>query len=244
MRIAIVADIHSNLEAFQAVLRHAEGEGPIERLWCVGDIVGYGPDPSACIELVRRHSHVSVAGNHDLAAIGKMGTEDFNPIAAEAAHWTARQLSAEERAYLEEMSLVVKEGDFTLVHGTLRHPEWEYLLTGEQAQAHFGLQETPYSLVGHSHVPFVAVEAPNAPAAMIVLADGDELHLSEERLAINPGGVGQPRDGDPRAAYAVYDSDARTVAFHRVEYNIEATQRKMEAAGLPRYLIDRLSRGR
>lgn len=244
MHIAIVADIHSNLEAFEAVLRHAEAGGPIDRLWCLGDVVGYGPEPSACIELLNRCPHVSVAGNHDLAAIGKMGTEEFNPAAAEAAHWTAQQLSVEERKYLEEMPLVAKEGDFTLVHGTLRHPEWEYLLSGEEAEAHFGLQETPYSLVGHSHVPFVAVETAGRSAAMVSLADGDELELSEDRLAINPGGVGQPRDGDARAAYALYESDARTVAFHRVEYDIGATQRKMEAAGLPRALIERLSHGR
>ncbi len=244
MRIAIVADIHSNLEAFEAVLRHAEAGGPIDRLWCLGDVVGYGPEPGACIDLLRRYPHASVAGNHDLAAIGKMSTEDFNPVAAEAAHWTARQLSAEERKYLEEMPLVVKEDDFTLVHGTLRHPEWEYLLSGEEAEAHFRLQETPYSLIGHSHVPFVAVEAPGRPAAMVVLADGDELELTDDRLAINPGGVGQPRDGDARAAYALYATDARTIAFHRVEYDIKATQRKMEAAGLPRPLIERLSHGR
>ena len=244
MRIAIVADIHSNLEAFEAVLRHAEAGGPIERLWCVGDVVGYGPDPGACIELLRRYPHVSVVGNHDLAAIGKMGTEEFNAAAAQAARWTAEQLSAEERKYLEEMPLVVKEDDFTLVHGTLRHPEWEYLLSGEQAQAHFQLQETAYSLVGHSHVPFLAVGASDRPAAMVVLADGDELELSEERLVINPGGVGQPRDGDPRAAYALYDGDAHRVTFHRVEYDIAATQRKMEAARLPRDLIERLSYGR
>ncbi len=244
MRIAIIADIHSNLEAFEAVLGHAETGGPIERLWCLGDVVGYGPDPGACIDLLRRYSHVSVAGNHDLAAIGRMGTEEFNPVAAEAAHWTTRQLSADGRKYLEEMPFVVKEGDFTLVHGTLRHPEWEYLLSSEQAQAHFRLQETPYSLVGHSHVPFVAVEASGRPPAMVALADGDELELGEERLVINPGGVGQPRDGDPRAAYALYESDAHTVALHRVEYDIGATQRKMEAAGLPRYLIERLSHGR
>jgi diadenosine tetraphosphatase ApaH/serine/threonine PP2A family protein phosphatase len=244
MRIAIVADIHSNLEAFEAVLRHAEAGGPIERLWCLGDVVGYGPEPGACIGLLRRYPHVSVMGNHDLAAIGRMGTEEFNPVAAQAADWTAQQLSDEERQYLEELPSVVMEGDFTLVHGTLRHPEWEYLLSGEQAQAHFRLQETPYSLVGHSHVPFVAVEASERVPGMVALADGDELEVGEPRLVMNPGGVGQPRDGDPRAAYALYDSDARRVAFHRVEYDVAATQRKMAAAGLPRYLIERLSHGR
>jgi diadenosine tetraphosphatase ApaH/serine/threonine PP2A family protein phosphatase len=244
MRIAILADVHSNLEAFEAVLSYAEEDGPIERLWCVGDIVGYGPDPGACIELVRRYPHAAVVGNHDLVAIGKMGSEDFNPAAAGAARWTAAQLSEEGRTYLDELPLVAKEGDFTLVHGTLRHPEWEYLLSSEQAQAHFELQETPYSLVGHSHVPFVAVELPDQLPGMVALADGDELELGERRLVINPGGVGQPRDGDPRAAYALYDSDARTVTLHRVEYDIEATQKKMEEASLPRFLIERLSHGR
>src|SRR3990172_3807260 len=159
MRIAIVADVHSNLAAFEAVLRHAEAAGRIDALWCLGDTVGYGPHPNECIALLRKYEHCAVAGNHDLAACGKMGTEEFNAAAAQAARWTEEQLSKTARSYLAGLELVVCEGDFTLVHGSLRWPEWEYLLSSEQAQVQFELQRTPYSIVGHSHIPFVCEQS-------------------------------------------------------------------------------------
>ena len=244
MRIAFVSDIHANLPAFEAVLRHAEAGGRVEALWCLGDTVGYGPHPNECIALLRRYEHRAVAGNHDLAACGKMGTEEFNEAAATAARWTAGQLSPVAREYLEGLPMVVSEGDFTLVHGSLRWPEWEYLLSSEQAQAHLELQQTPYGLVGHSHLPLVCEEAEPAPPRLRPTADGERVELGATRLILNPGGAGQPRDGDPRAAYALYDSEARSVTYYRVEYDIAATQRAMEAARLPRWLIERLSYGR
>jgi diadenosine tetraphosphatase ApaH/serine/threonine PP2A family protein phosphatase len=250
MRIVIVADIHSNLEAFEAVLEHASAHRPIERLWCLGDVVGYAADPSACIALLRQYPHTAVAGNHDLAAVGKLSTDDFNVVAARAAAWTGEHLSAEEQEYLSSLPFVVVEGDFTLVHGSLRSPEWEYLLSADAAAEHFVLQETPYGLVGHSHVPFVAYESPpRADAmgglpAMARLEDGDVLKLGEVRLIVNPGGVGQPRDGDPRASYAIYDSESRTITLHRVEYDLEKAQRKILEARLPSYLAERLAYGR
>lgn len=244
MRIVVVADIHSNLEAFEAVLAHAAEGGPIDCLWCLGDVVGYAADPSACIALLRSHPHTAVVGNHDLAAIGKLPTDDFNAAAAWAAGWTGRQLSAEERGYLSSLPPVAVEGDFTLVHGSLRSPEWEYLLSADAAAEHLRLQQTPYSLVGHSHIPFVAFEREGSMAALAALQDGDVLKLDEKRLVINPGGVGQPRDGDPRASYAVYDDEARTWTLHRVEYDLEKTQRKILEAGLPRHLAERLAYGR
>jgi diadenosine tetraphosphatase ApaH/serine/threonine PP2A family protein phosphatase len=139
---------------------------------------------------------------------------------------------------------VVVEEDFTMVHGSLRWPEWEYLLSADAAAEHLRLQETPYSLVGHSHVPFVVAEEEGSLPTMVPLLDGDALELGEDRLIINPGGVGQPRDGDPRASYAVYDSEARTVTLHRVEYDLEKAQRKIREAGLPPYLAERLAYGR
>jgi len=243
MRILIAADIHANLDAFQAVLRHAEQSGSIDRLWCPGDIVGYGPEPGACIALVRAHSHLAIAGNHDLAAAGKITTSDFNPAAAEAAMWTAGQLGYEERHYLEQLPEMAYEGDFTLVHGSLRAPIWEYISSMSAMEAQFRLMETLYSIVGHSHVAFLAEEGDDGRVWMSVWQDGDVVNLPESRLIINPGGVGQPRDGDPRAAYALYDADARTVTLHRVEYDVSATQQKILAAGLPASLAERLAFG-
>ena len=246
MRVAIVADVHSNLEALEAVLRHAEGEGALEQVWCLGDIVGYGPDPGACLALLRRYSLSCVPGNHDLAAIGLLPTDDFNPDAAAANAWTARQLAPDERLYLESLPHVIRQGDFTLVHGSLRWPIWEYLYSSEVAQAHLQRQETPFSLVGHTHVPLLVVEDERSPerCQMCYLEDDTAFELGDRRLIINPGGVGQPRDGDPRAAYAVYDDEALTITLHRLEYDIAATQQKMAAAGLPRWLIQRLNLGR
>ena len=244
VRIAIVTDIHANLAAFEAVLRHAEGAGRLDALWCLGDTVGYGPHPNECLALLRRYECRAVAGNHDLAACGRMGTEEFNEAAAEAARWTAEQLTDASRSYLRGLPLVVCEGDFTLVHGSLRWPEWEYLLSGEQAQAHLELQRTPYGLVGHSHLPFVCRAQKGGPPTLVRAGDGERVELGKERLILNPGGVGQPRDGDPRAAYALYESDAGLVTFCRVEYDVAATQRAMEAARLPRWLSERLSHGR
>jgi len=246
MRVAIVADVHSNLEALEAVLRHAEGEGALEQVWCLGDIVGYGPDPSPCLALLRQYGAVCVPGNHDVAAIGLLPTDDFNPDAAVANAWTARQLAPDERLYLENLVHVIRQGDFTLVHGSLRWPIWEYLYSPEVAQAHLQRQETPFSLVGHTHVPLLVVEDERSPEGcqMYYLEDGTAFKLGDQRLIINPGGVGQPRDGDPRAAYAVYDDEALTITLYRLEYDIAATQQKMAAAGLPRWLIQRLSLGR
>ncbi|OHD76557.1 MAG: hypothetical protein A2V99_16590 [Spirochaetes bacterium RBG_16_67_19] len=246
MRIAIVADVHSNLDALETVLRHAEEQKALEQVWCLGDTVGYGPEPNACLALLRRYNALTVPGNHDLAAIGLLSTEDFNPDAAAAAAWTALQIVPDERTYLENLPHVVRQGEFTLVHGSLRWPIWEYLYTPEVALAHLELQETPYSLVGHTHVPLLVKEDQGSPDGCLMnyLEDGTALELRDRRLVINPGSVGQPRDGDPRTSYAIYDDEARTVTVHRLEYDIAATQQKMAAAGLPAWLIRRLSRGR
>ena len=243
MRIAIVADIHSNLAAFQAVLRHAEETDSIDRLWCLGDIVGYGPEPGACIALFRRYPHSAVAGNHDLAAIDKISTADFNAPGVRAAAWTAGQLTEEERQYLDELPEVTKEGKFTLVHATLRAPVREYLLSQEAAWEQFRLMETPYSILGHTHLPFLAEELTDRRMRMEPWPEGERVELGEKRLIISPGSVGQPRDGDPRAAYALYDTEARTFTLHRVEYDIAATQEKIRRAGLPVWLAERLGFG-
>jgi diadenosine tetraphosphatase ApaH/serine/threonine PP2A family protein phosphatase len=245
MRVAIVSDVHSNLEALEAVLRHAESGGPIDAVWCPGDIVGYGPDPSAVLAVLRARPLTAVAGNHDLAACGGMDTGEFNRAAASAASWTAERLSAAERAFLAGLPLTTIAPPFTLVHGSLREPEWEYLLSGEQALAQFELQTTPHSIVGHSHLPFWVEEDPRGRTPRFKEAsDGTSIDLGDRRLVINPGSVGQPRDGDPRASFVLYDESASRITWHRVEYDIASTQQKMRRAGLDTWLADRLSAGR
>jgi len=249
MRIAIISDVHANLAALEAVLHHAEDAGPIDGVWCLGDTVGYGPQPSECIARLRELGATLVAGNHDRAATGMMGVEEFNADAATAALWTRDHLEVDAAAYLDALPEVTQDPqrEFTLVHGTLRWPLWEYLYSYEAAQAHLECQETPFSLVGHTHVPTLVAEGAEFEhgCEMYYLEDGGSVPLPGDRkIVINPGGVGQPRDGDPRAAYAIYDTEARTVTVHRVEYDIAATQALMEAAGLPRRLIDRLAVGR
>jgi len=242
MRYAVLGDIHSNLAAFEAVLRDAEDKGGFDKMWCLGDIVGYGPDPHECIERLRQYDHVCVAGNHDWAAIGKMDTADFNIVAARASQWTAEQLTEEDVNYLSGLPLSLTQDDFTLVHGSPRDPIWEYLLSLEAALDNFGLFETAYCLVGHSHVPLI-FELAGRQVIYRVFGEESEAKPGDERLIINPGGVGQPRDGDPRAGYALYDDRACIIRHYRVEYDIPATQKKMEERGLPLPLIVRLSAG-
>jgi predicted phosphodiesterase len=242
MRALILADVHSNLEALEAVLEDASRRGGFQSVWCLGDLVGYGPDPSACLALLRKYSLLAVAGNHDHAAIGKMDPALFNQAAAAAARWTATQLSEEEIRFLSSLPLVANAGSFTLVHGSLRAPVWEYLLTEESALGTLGLLQTQFCLVGHSHIPFICIENRNAPD-FVEFAEDDIIELKEQRWIINPGGVGQPRDRDPRPSYAIYDSGMQTIERHRVNYNVTATQKKMREVGLSKYLIERLDHG-
>jgi len=243
MRYAIVADIHSNLAAFQAVLADLERNGGAEEIWCLGDVVGYGPDPRECIELLRQHRHLCVAGNHDWAAVGKIDTAYFNSKAAQAAHWTAAQLRPVDVDYLQNLPAALIQGDFTLVHGSPREPIWEYVLTVETANINFEYFRTKFCLVGHSHAP-VLFDLDRNRASQVYRLPGElSLKQEERRLIINCGGVGQPRDGDPRASYAIFDDDRGIIYHYRIEYDISTTQQKMRKAGLPSRLIDRLSYG-
>ena len=243
MRALILGDIHANLEAFHAVVEDARHRGGFDEVWCLGDVVGYGPDPVACTELLRRQKHVCVVGNHDLAAIGRLDVGDFNPHAAAANRWTARRLRPEDVVYLLQLPEKLHVGCFTLVHGSLRHPIWEYLLSAEAAGATFELLDTACCLVGHSHVPFLCRETSQG-YLFEEFAEGESFPLKEERWIVNPGAVGQPRDGDPRSSYAIYDDEEGSLVRHRVEYDIATTQEKMRRAGLPGVLIRRLSYGR
>jgi diadenosine tetraphosphatase ApaH/serine/threonine PP2A family protein phosphatase len=245
MRAAILTDVHSNLAALEAVLAHAARQQALDQIWSMGDLVGYGPQPSECLARLQEHDFQSVSGNHDLAVVGGIDTRWFNAAAATTNLWNANRITEEERAYLKGLPKTLVLDDISLVHGSLRDPVWEYMFSLDAAIAQFEEMTTPFSLVGHTHVPLVFVEQPDGLAPeWREIADGDVVELSDRRLIMNPGGVGQPRDGDPRAAYAIYDGDARTVAFHRVPYDIERTQAIMAEAGLPPSLISRLTRGR
>ena len=242
MRALIVSDVHSNIEALGAVMADAESRGGFDQIWCLGDTVGYGPDPGACISLLREHDLAAVAGNHDYAAVGKRPVHDFNGAARAAAHWTSANLSLEDAGFLSGLPLTETCGPFTLVHGSLRQPIDEYLLDSSSAIVTLGLLPTRYCLVGHSHIPFICAENGGSPEFKPFTED-EVFPLREERLIINPGSVGQPRDRDPRPSYAIFDGDTFTIERHRVTYDILETQRKMEAAGLPQYLINRLDYG-
>lgn len=210
MRCAIISDIHGNLDALEAVLADA---GAVDALWCLGDVVGYGPEPDACVELLHTRGALCVAGNHDWAAIGKMDTAEFNPEASEAALWTGAQLTPEHRAYLQALPTQLTagpNGEFTLVHGSPRDPVWEYLTHLSAARLNFPYFRTPYCLVGHTHVPLVfrhpGPDGASGDLSTLVPTPGEPLHLGEQRLIVNPGSVGQPRDGNPDASYMVYES--------------------------------------
>jgi diadenosine tetraphosphatase ApaH/serine/threonine PP2A family protein phosphatase len=243
MRYAIIADIHANLAAFAAVLHDIELKGGVDEIWCLGDIVGYGPDPCQCIELLRRYKHVCVAGNHDWASTGKVDTSYFNPLAATACKWTGQQLSQDDIEYLNNLPLTIEKGDFLLVHGSPMEPIWEYVTSIGVATRNFACFNLPYCLVGHSHEPVIFREE-HSSCVFVPFKPDIGIVLGERRMIINPGGVGQPRDGDSRAAYAIYESESRVIRLHRIPYDISATQDRMMQAGLPIHLITRLNVGR
>lgn len=244
MRALIVSDVHGNLEALEAVLADARRQGPVDEVWCLGDVVGYGPDPGACVDLLASLGAVAVAGNHDLAAVGVIGLEDFNPYAAEAARWAAEQLSEAQKAYLRGLPRMLERAPFTLVHGSLRDPVWDYFepssMSPRQMREAFQMQKTPFCLVGQSHVPLVCVER----GLQFGLLQEGELSLeTEARLVVNPGSVGQPRDGDPRASYLLYKGEGKRLLHRRIEYDVGAVQGKMRRVGLPEPLAARLGVG-
>jgi predicted phosphodiesterase len=243
VRSLILADVHANLEALNAVLADARDRGGFDEIWCLGDTVGYGPDPNACLELLRGRHLVMVAGNHDFAAVNKLCISNFNPAAQASTQWTSAQLSRDGFDFLAALPLTVTTGDFTLVHGSLKAPLTEYLLNAGAALDTFAVMATPYGLVGHSHIPFIC-EATNGDATFLEFFCDAPTPLGDTRCIINPGGVGQPRDLDPRPSYAIYDSRANTIQRFRVVYEIAETQSKMRQAGLPLSLIERLDYGR
>jgi predicted phosphodiesterase len=241
MRVAVISDIHANLHALTAVLEDVEREGP-DRIWCLGDLVGYGPRPNECCRVVQERVQLSLVGNHDLVVIGDVDVGDFNPEASRAASWTKDMLDDESRDYLSSLEPHASSDGVELYHGSPRNAVWEYVLDAEAIQAAFADSEAPVVLIGHSHVPIVArlaedeVKAAHAP-------EGTEGELDGGRLLLNPGSVGQPRDGDPRAAWLLLDLETGRASFRRVEYPLAKTQAEMRDAGLPEALAERLAFG-
>ncbi len=242
MKYLVIADIHSNLEAFEAVLEDAQNHGGFGHTWCIGDVVGYGPDPSACIKLLRQLDPVCVCGNHDSAAVGKIDIGGFNSEAARANRWTAGQLNVEEREFLAGLPDLVVQDGFTIVHGSPGQPLWEYIAHKTAAEENFRRFVTRFCIVGHTHAPFFFSDD-GVEVSGSVLRDGDMLSLGDNRLIINPGGVGQPRDRDPRASYAIFDAEEMVLHNYRVNYDVAATQGKMQKAGLPDFLVSRIAWG-
>jgi len=241
MRFAVISDIHGNLHALEAILADVEDVAPDE-LWCLGDVVGYGPRPNECADLVRERSDVVLVGNHDLAAIGSLSTAEFGPLASVSAEWTAAELTGPNADWLRSLRPQATRPGAELYHGSPRDPVWEYVLSEEVAHACLLATSAPVVLVGHSHLALSllldddGVEGGLAPA-------GSDAELTLGRWLLNPGSVGQPRDGDPRAAWLLIDAEAARATFRRVTYPIEQTQGEMRERGLPEPLAARLAQG-
>jgi len=244
MKTAVFGDVHGNLEALEAVLADAKARGA-EAFACLGDVVGYGANPNECCERVRALDGIVVRGNHDHAASHRVPLAWFNELAAAAIRWTRGSLSPENRAWLRSLPFEAALPDGSqLVHGSLDEPRhWHYLYPGRDVEGHFRRQSRPLCFVGHTHVPFVFIRT----GGRIFEAAFDPFRVSPPdaaQVAVNPGGVGQPRDEDPRAAYALYDPDTGVLEPCRVEYDVAAAARKIQAAGLPDLLARRLFLGR
>ena len=232
--------MHSNLAALEAVLS-AIDTAPPDELWCLGDVVGYGPRPNECCEIVRERADICLGGNHDLAVRGTIDLAEFSGDAAVAARWTQSILTEGARAFLDELEPEGERHNVSLYHGSARDPVWEYILSDEAAAATLALSAHPLVLVGHSHVALEIAWRDDALTGG--LAPNGTAVETRGRVLLNPGSVGQPRDGDPRAAYLVLDLEVHGATFRRVEYDVERTQAEMRAAGLPDALAARLTQG-
>ena len=240
MRVAVISDVHSNLQALEAVLEHAEREG-FEELWCLGDVVGYGGKPSECLALVQERSAICLGGNHDLVVAGVLDIDQFTSDAGVAARWTRSVLTPDELEVLALLSPKGERAGISLFHGSIRDPIWEYVLTADVADSSLRRQTTPIAFVGHSHVQLTL--ALGEAGLQGGKAEPDQEVKLEGKQLFNPGSVGQPRDRDPRAAWLLFDTEAGWARFRRSEYAIENAQADIRAAGLPARLADRLARG-
>ena len=242
MRACVISDIHGNLHALEAVLEAIDDEAPDE-IWCLGDLVGYGPRPNACCRLVAERADLCLAGNHDLAVLGRIDIDIFTQDAGESARWTASVLEENARAFLMPLEPAGGRLGIGLYHASPRDPVWEYVLSDEVAEASLRLAAEQRILVGHSHVA-LTYRLNESGIVGDLATEGTEVDLDgPDRVLLNPGSVGQPRDGDPRAAFLVLDLDARRARFRRVPYDIAATQTEIREHGLPDTLAGRLSDG-
>jgi diadenosine tetraphosphatase ApaH/serine/threonine PP2A family protein phosphatase len=242
MLVAIVSDIHANRHAFEAVLADIDGS-PAQELWCLGDVVGYGPDPNDCCVLAREHAAVCLSGNHDLAVTGELSLEEFSPGAALAARWTQDVIADEHAEWLRSLRPNGGEEGVGLYHASPRDPVWEYVVSTLLAELCLDVAPERVSLVGHSHVALSFVRPDGEAATGEPRRAGDALDLSAGEWLVNPGSVGQPRDGDPRAAWMLLDTGSWRAEWRRVEYDIKGAAAAIRAARLPDSLAERLQYG-
>ena len=244
MRIGILGDVHGNLEALEATVTALQSAS-IDHWVQVGDIVGYGAQPAECIRRVRELNCTVCLGNHDAAVVGLLSTEYFKPYACQAVEWTRAQLDTSELDFLRQLPLVVEREQYTVVHGTLHMPDqFGYVMSVVEARDSLRQQNTPVCFVGHSHVPAIYTQDGDDEDIQVVFSPEVTAKTARcKKVLMNVGSVGQPRDEDPRAAYAIYDSETRDASIHRVSYDIASAQRKIMNAGLPEVLANRLALG-
>jgi len=242
VRIAVISDVHGNLHALQRVLE-VVGEEGVDALWCLGDTVGYGPRPNECCALIGDRTDLCLAGNHDLLALGRtVAAGDFNPDASAAGDWTRSALDERSRRFLSGLEPQALLPEAAVFHASARDPVWEYVLSTEAARVTLELTQTPIVLVGHSHIPLAisfdgdTVSGTHAPA-------GTEVARGTKRWLLNPGSVGQPRDGDPRSSWLLLDLGHGTASYRRQDYAIGETQDEIRKEGLPEALAERLQHG-
>lgn len=240
MRLAVLSDVHSNLAALEAV---RDDMPEVDEVWVLGDVVGYGPQPNEVIRLLQQMGARTVLGNHDGAAIGAVDARDFNPDAAEAIRWTAEVIDPNARAYLSALPETRCEGDLTAVHGSPRDPIWEYIVSPQVAATNLDAFQSRHCLFGHTHLP-VIFRVDDGRMEVVPATPDSPIRIDADRALINPGSVGQPRDGNPQAAYLLLETERQLVEFRRVAYDIGRTQRLMREVGLPPRLAERLSYGR
>jgi predicted phosphodiesterase len=242
MQVAILSDIHGNRQAFEAVLADAEDAGADE-MWCLGDLVGYGAEPDACVQLARRHAAICLAGNHDLGVTGEIGLDEFSTGAAIAARWTQETITDANLEFLSALRPEGEEGRIGLYHASPRDPVWEYVLSALLAELCFDVQRQRIALIGHSHVALSFVRPEGDVATGEPRRHGDDLDISSGEWLLNPGSVGQPRDGDPRAAWLMLDLDRLRARWRRVEYDVAGAAAAIRTARLPDSLAERLGYG-
>jgi diadenosine tetraphosphatase ApaH/serine/threonine PP2A family protein phosphatase len=242
MQVAIVSDIHGNRHAFEAVLDAISATGATE-LWCLGDVVGYGGDPNDCCALVREHVAVCLAGNHDMAVTGELPLDEFSRGAALAAEWTREVIDPDHRDWLASLRPAGTADGFGLYHASPRDPVWEYVLSTLLAELCFDAQAERVALIGHSHVALAFARAGGEPATGSTRHDGEDADLAVGEWLVNPGSVGQPRDGDARAAWLLLDTGTQTASWRRTVYDVAGAAAAIRAARLPDSLAERLEYG-